>query len=239
MSTRISRTTLQRSRLARLATLCISTLLIVCADSFLWSKIEPQTKTQPSPSGLQLVVLLDTNPHQKKVLKVELTLAEKIIQQLNQPQNRFSVITFGSQSPILVKSVVPPAEAIAAVRDVRLEQTREKYFSVQLCDAVNLAFDQFTDDAGPKSLLVISEGNDYFPGKIFKHTVSRASRLRVTFEVAMVADHSFYGTKGLQRYGFDLRRLVGKTHGRYVEIGGKEKKIPRAVEQLSENILSR
>jgi hypothetical protein len=49
---------------------------------------------------------------------VELTLAEGIIQKLHQPGNVFSVITFGSQSPVLMKSGVQADEAMAAVRDV-------------------------------------------------------------------------------------------------------------------------
>jgi hypothetical protein len=167
----------------------------------------------------------------------ELTLAEGVIQKLSHLGNAFSVITFGSKSPTLLKSGVQANEAIAAIRDVTLEQTREEYFSVHLYDALNLAFGQFTDDARPKSLLIISEGNDYFPGKTFKQTASQAQQLRITFDVAMVADHTFYGSKGIQRYGFDLRRLAGKTHGRYVEVGGTQKNVPRSIDRLSDSML--
>jgi hypothetical protein len=75
-----------------------------------------------------------------------------------------------------MKSGVQADEAMAAVRDVTLEQTKEKHFPVHLYEALNLAFGQFTDDARPKSLLVISEGNDYFPGKTFKQTASQAQQ---------------------------------------------------------------
>jgi hypothetical protein len=216
----------------------LSAMLIVCTDSSLRANNVPQSTQQPSSPGLQLVVLLDLNPHQKKVLPVELTLAEGVIQRLSQPGNAFTVITFGSKGPTLLKSGVQASEAIAAIRDVMLEQTRGKYFSVHLYDALNLAFGQFTDDARPKSLLVISEGNDYFPGKTFQQTASQAQQLRVTFDVAMVADHAFYGSKGIQRYGFDLRRLAGKTHGRYIEVGNGRKNIPRSIDRLSDSMLS-
>jgi len=196
-------------------------------------------RQQVSSSGQQVVVLLDINPHQKKVLAVELALAEGIIQMLHQPGNTFSVITFGSHPPTLLKPGLTPDEAIVAIRDVTLEQTREKYFPIHFYDALNLAMNQFIDNTSPKSLLVISEGNDYFPHKTFKETVARAQKLQTACDVAMVADHSFYGTKGIQRYGFDLRRLAGKTHGQYIEVGGKQKKVPRSVERLYEGILSR
>jgi hypothetical protein len=176
---------------------------------------------QASSSGHQLVILLDINPHQKKVLAVELALGEGIIQTLGQPGTVFTLITFGSQMPTLVKPGVTANEAMAAIRGVTVEHSKEKYFSVHLFDALNLAISQFVDDTRSKSLLVISEGNDYFPSKTFKETVSRAQQLQAACDVAMVADHTFYGTKGLQRYGFDLRRLAGKTHGQYIEIVGK------------------
>ena len=170
---------------------------------------------------------------------MELALAQGIIQRLHQPGNMFSVITFGSHPPTLLKAGVTADEAIAAIPDVTLEQTREKYVSVHFYEALNLAINQLTDDTRSKSLLVISEGNDYFPHKTFKETVARAQQLQAACDVAMVADHSFYGIKGIQRYGFDLRRFAGKTHGQYVEVGGKQKKVPRSVERLSEGILSR
>jgi len=106
-------------------------------------------------------------PPSKEGTHLAATLAEKIIEKLNQPGNVFSVITFGSQSPVLVKSRFAVDEAIAAVRDVALEQTGEKIFSVHLYDAVNLAFGQFTGDGHPESLLVtrapvsISTLNEY------------------------------------------------------------------------------
>jgi len=104
-------------------------------------------------------------------------------------------------------------------------------------DALSLAISQFSNDTRSKTLLVISEGNDYFPHKTFKETVATARRLPVICDVAMVADHSFYGTKAIQRYGYHLRELAHKTHGQYVEVGGKQKNVPRSAERLSQGIL--
>src|SRR6266849_3845575 len=53
-----------------------------------------------------------------------------------------------------------------------------------------------------------------------------------------IADHTFYGSKAIQRYGFYLRQLAGKTHGRYLEVGAHKKKLPRSVEQFSTDILN-
>ena len=184
-------------------------------------------------------MLLDINPNQKKVLPVEMALAEGVIQKLGQPGNAFSVITFGSKSPILLKSGVQASEAVAAIRDIRIGQQSDEYLSVQLYDALNLAFGQFADDAGSNSLLIITEGNDG-RGKLFKQAVTRARQLQVICNVAMVANHTLYGSKAIQRYGFYgfyLRELAGKTHGRYIEVGDRPKKVPRSIDRLSESIL--
>jgi hypothetical protein len=213
--------------------------LAVWGQSPLAGEKSANPRQQASSSGHQVVVLLDVNPHQKKVLPVELALAEGVIQKLDRPENVFSVITFGSRTPTLLKPRGSADEAITAIRSVAIEETRETYFSVEFYDALNLAINQFTDDTRSRSLLVISEGNDYFPRKTFKETVAKAQQLEAACDAAMVADHSFYSTKGIQRYGFDLRRFVGKTHGQYIEVGGKQKKVPRSVQSLSDGILSR
>jgi len=206
----------------------------------------PMPGDQPSPmqerassSHHQVVVLLDTNPHQKKVLSVELALAKGVIERVAQSGNAFSVITFSSQRPTLLKSDVAADEAITAIQDVTLEQTREKYFSVDFYDALRLAIDQFTDDdARSKSVLIISDAKDYFPRKTFKETVVRARQLQAACDIAIVADRSSYGGR-VQRYGYELWGLARKTHGQYIEVGGKQKKVARSVERLSEGILSR
>jgi len=236
MSTKGHRSEPRKTRLARLAISCVLVLFTLCADSTLSGENAPQKNQQLPPPGHQVVVLLDVNANQKKVLPAELALAQGVIQKLDQPGNTFWVITFGSQPPGLLKSGVHADEAIAAIRDVRLEQTSGDYLSVHLYDALNLAFGQFTDDTRPKSLLVITEGNDA-RGKMFKQAVARAQQLQVNCDVDMVADPTFYGPKAIQRYGFYLRELAGKTRGQYIEVGTRQKKVSRSVDRLSESIL--
>jgi hypothetical protein len=211
-------------------------LLTVLAGSSLGASNFQRSSLPARSPGLELVVLLDVNFHQEKVLPVELDLAEGVVQQLRQPDNLFSVITFGAQLPTLLKSTVHAEEAVAAIREVRLGRSSESYQSEQLYGALNLAFGQFTDDARAKSLLVVTEGNDYPHGKALEQAVYGARQRHVTCNIAMVADHTFYGSKSIQRYGFYLRRLAGKTHGQYVEVGGQHKGVLHSVDLLSEGI---
>lgn len=225
-----------KARPTRIAVSWVLVVLTFCAGSPLNSE-NPARKQQHSLSGHQLVVLLDVNANQRKVLPIEISLAEGVIQRLNQPEDVFWVITFGSQSPALLKSGVGADEGLAAIREVKVEQTSEDDLSAHLYEALNLALGQFAGDGRPKSLLVITEGNDA-RANAFEQTASQAQRLHVTCDVAMVADHTFYGPKAIQRYGFYLRELAGKTRGLYVEVGGRPQRVPVAVDRLAKRILA-
>ena len=196
-----------------------------------------QESPQATSPGHQIVLLLDVNYGQKNVLTIERTLAEGVVKKLGQSRSVFSIITFGAQAPTLLRSRVQADEAVAALQKVSLEQPSEGYLSVELYNALDFALDQFTDDRRLKSLLVITEGNDYPRGVTIKHFVSRALQLQVTCSVAMVAEHTLYGSKSIQRYGFYLRRLAGKTGGRYAEVGSGQKKVSGSIGRLSDRML--
>jgi len=183
------------------------------------------------------VLLLDVNPDQKNVLAIEKTLAEGVVKRLGQSGSVFSIITFGAQAPTLLRSRVQADEAVAALQNISLGQPSEGYLSVELYKGLDFALDQFTDDRRLKSLLVITEGNDYPRGKTVKYVVSRALQLQVSCNVAMVSEHTFYGSKSIQRYGFYLRRLAGKTDCLYVEVGSGEKKVSGSIGRLSDRML--
>ena len=225
----------QRTRSAILALL--SMLLNVGTGFSLQTAIGRQENPQATSPGHQIVLLLDVNPDQKNVLTIEKSLAEGVVKKLGQSDSVFSIITFGAQAPTLLRSRILADAAVAALQKVSLGQPSEGYLSVQLYNALDFAFDQFTDDGRLKALLVITEGNDYPRGSTIKNVISRALQLQVTCSVAMVAGHTFYGSKSIQRYGFYLRRLAGKTGGRYVEIGSEQKKASGSIGRLSDRML--
>jgi hypothetical protein len=225
----------QRTRFAILVLL--SMLLNVGTGFSLRAAGARQESQQTTSPGHQIVLLLDVNPDQKNVLTIEKTLAEGVVKKLGQSGSVLSIITFGAQAPTLLRSRVQADEAVAALQNVSLGQPSEGYLSAQLYNALDFAFDQFTDDRRLKSLLVITEGNDYPRGKTIKNVVSRALQLQVTCSVAMVAEHTFYGSKSIQRYGFYLRRVAGKTGGLYVEVGSGQKKVPGSICRLSDRML--
>ncbi len=226
-----------KTLLTRLAFVCLVPILAgASTDSPPPGQNDPQRRQQP-PS-LQVVILLDINPNQRKVFSLESDLATGVLNHLDQPDAAISLITFGSGDPALRSSDAKPSEAIGAIKSVNLEQSGERYFSIHLYKAMELALNQFTDDARPKSLFIIAEGREDFGGKAFKQIVSKARQLGVNCQVALVASHSLRGSKSILIYGFYLSDFARKTHGRFIEVGDRRKKLPRFVEQFSTDILN-
>lgn len=218
----------------RLAIFCLVPILAAVSTDSPANQAQ-EGKQQPS---LQVVIVLDVNPNQRKVFALESALATGVLDRLNQRDAAVSLVTFGSQEPVLRIANAKPSNAIDTITNVNLEQSREKYFAVHLYRALDLALNQFKDDPRPKSLLIVAEGREDFGGKQFKQIVSRARQLRVNCYVALVASHSLRGSKSILKYGFYLSDLARKTHARCIEVGDRQKKLPRFVERFSTDILN-
>jgi hypothetical protein len=176
---------------------------------------------------------MDINNDQKHVLPIEKELAIRTIESLDQQLQTVTVITFGSRVQTVGSLNAGPTEAIELIKNVSVD-TDTKYSPITMYEAIHSALDTFTDNPGAKSLLIITEGKDYVSTAVHKHITSKAEQLHATCNVAMVADHSFYGTKGLRRYGFNLPQLTRKTHGKLVEVGDNKRKVALFAKQLSD-----
>ncbi len=221
-----------RILLTRLAIVCLAPIL---ACSLCLGQNAPQGN--PQPTAREVVILLDNNPNQRKVFPLESGLATGVLDRLDQGSATVSLITFGAGDPAVRSSNAKPSAVIDAIKNVNLEQTGERYFSIHLYNAIALALDQFTADARPKSLFIIAEGREDFGSKAFKQLASRARQIGVNCYVALVASHSLRGSKSILIYGFYLSDLARKTHGRCIEVGDRQKKLPRFVDRFSTDIL--
>ncbi len=228
---------LPKARFARWAICALPILVAGYADSPLLANNARQ-ETQQTSARRQIVILLDINPNQQKVFALESDLAMGVLDHLDQRDAAVSVVTFGSGKPVLRSTNAKPSEAIDAIRSVIPEQSKERYASIHLYEAMNLALNQFTDDARSKSLLIIAEGREDFSRKEFKQIVFRARQLKLSCYVALVAGHSLRGSKSILMYGFYLSDLASKTHGQSIEVGDRRKKLPRSVERFSTDILN-
>ena len=233
MSIRRSGPVSSKAQRAPVAICALLILLTVRADSLLANDAQENPQ---SSSSRQIVVLLDVNPNQQKVFSLESDLAAGLLNHLNEPDDAVSLITFGSEAPVLRIVKAKPGDAIDGIRKASIEPPKARDFSVYLYKAIDLALSQFEDDARPKSLLIIAEGREDFGGKAFKQIVSRALNLRVHCYVALVAKHSLRGSKSILIYGFYLSELARKTHGRCIEVGDRQKLLARFVKQFVTDI---
>lgn len=173
---------------------------------------------------------------QNSVLPVEVSLFQRIVQKLDHQRVSFSVVLFGSNVLIL-----PTAKTIGEIQSsLKTVATEEREsgscLSCSLYEAIRLGMAQFADCDCSKSLVVISEGNDSVGRKEFNETAGRLGEQGVVLNVAIVARHPLYGSKGIQMYGYSLRNLARRTRGKYVELGN-QKAVDSAVLKLTRRVL--
>ena len=70
---------------------------------------------------------------------LESALETGILDHLAQRDAAVSLVTFGSQEPVLRIANAKPRDAIDTITKVNLQQSREKYFAVHLYEAMDLA----------------------------------------------------------------------------------------------------
>lgn len=195
-------------------------------------------KSVPAPTKPELVVLVDINADQEKVFAVEQSLAIGIVERLGEKGFCFSLIMFGVDGSKQIESGAGTDTTLHAIRDLTLEPgDKKKVFPTKLYEALIAGQAVFSDGASERSVLVISGGRDDLDGKRFKQIKSSLRTQKIACHVAIVSWHSLYGTKGMQVRGFYLHDLARSTHGKYVELGKSQKKVPVAVQRLVERIL--
>ena len=129
----------------RLAIFCLVPILAAVSTDSPANQAQ-EGKQQPS---LQVVIVLDVHPTQGKVFALESALETGILDHLAQPDAALSLVTFGSQAPVLRIANAKPSDAIDTITNVNLQQFREKYFAVDLYEAMDLALKMFKSEARP------------------------------------------------------------------------------------------
>lgn len=226
----------KRAAVSFCATLALALLTTLRVPSNAAIQTPSHGQLQDRNATDQVAILIDTNPDQKNVMGLELSLAERVVRGLSRQGNRFSVISFGSEPPISLVDSAAPEDALTAIRNVKVDPPAHEYFSVHLYDALDLAVRNLAGNGTPRSVIVISEGDDLARGATFRSTLSLLQKQQVRCFVVLAADHSLYGSKGIQRYGFSLRKLARRTHGVYIEVGNNQNKLPLVVKRLSDRV---
>jgi hypothetical protein len=99
----------------------------------------------PSPRGDCLSIQT-----RARCFALESALETGILDHLAQRDATVSLVTFGSQEPVLRIANAKPSDAIDTITNVNLQQSREKYFAVHLYEAMDLALKMFKSEAKPQ-----------------------------------------------------------------------------------------
>jgi VWFA-related protein len=180
----------------------------------------------------QIAVLIDSSFHQQKVLPLEQQTAVELISEFEKEKAQGLVMSYGAE----IHSSGDLTDDWVSLRgftdSVRVEADKHNG-TVLLYDAMKRALASLGDGPGTRAIVIFAGGNDNGSSIGWKDLTRLAHRSHIACYVVLFADHSFYGTKAIRRYGWHLVFDVApKTGGRLWEIGDNSRKAHKAAQQL-------
>ncbi len=180
----------------------------------------------------QVALLIDANFHQRDVLALEQQTALELLSEFEREKSQALVMSYGTEirSAELTDTWPTLKEFVSSLR-VETDKHNE---TVLLYDAMKSALEKLGDGPGTKALVVFAEGNDYGSSTGWRSVARLAQRNHVACYFVLFADHSFYGTKAVRHFGWDLVfEVAPKTGGRLWEVGNKPRKARETAQQIS------
>jgi hypothetical protein len=179
----------------------------------------------------RIVLLLDSNFHQRRVVALEQQTAVELLSEFEKEKAQALVMSYGAE----IHSSGELTDDWKRLKDftgsLRTETDKHNE-TILLYDAMKRAFEKLNDAAATKAVVIFAEGNDYGSSIAWNGLARLAQRSHVACYVVMFASHSFYGSKSIRHYGWDLVELVPKTGGRLWEVGNNSRKAHRTAQQL-------
>lgn len=191
-----------------------------------------QVVESPQSTGpKQVVLLLDSNFHQRKVIALEQQTALELLSEFEKEKGQALVMSYGAKirsSGVLTDEWTTLKEFTSSLR-VETDKHNE---AILLFDAMKRAMETLGDRPGTKAVVVFAEGNDYGSFVGWKSLAQLAQHKHIACYVVLFADHTFYGTKAIRHYGWDLVELTPKTGGGFWEVGDSPRKAHKMAQQL-------
>lgn len=192
-----------------------------------------QVVERPRGAGpKQVVLLLDSSFHQRKVLALEQQTALELLSQFEKEKAQASVMGYGAE----IRSSGELTDYFGSLKSFTNSlqvETDKRNETVLLYDAMKRAFDKLSNGSGTKAVLIFAEGNDNGSSIGWKSLIRLAHRSHIACYAVLFADHSFYGTKGIRRYGWDLNfEVAPKTGGKLWEAGDSQRKARKITQQV-------
>ncbi len=187
----------------------------------------------PKSAGAKhIALLLDSNFHQRKVLPLEQQTAVELLSEFEKEKAHALVMSYGAE----IHSSGELTDDLARLKnftDSLRAETDKHNETVLLYDAMKRAFEKLSDGPGTKAVVIFAEGNDHGSSIGWKSLLQLANRAHIACYVVLFADHSFYGTKAIRRYGWDLVELAPKTGGWLREVGDNRRKADDAAQRIT------
>jgi hypothetical protein len=179
----------------------------------------------------EIVLLLDSNFHQRKVLPLEQQTATELLSEFEKDKAHTLVMSYGAEIHSSGELTDDFGSLKSFTSSVRVE-TDKGNETVLLYDGMKRAFEKLSDAPGTKAVVIFAEGNDHGSSIGWASLARLAQRGHIACYVLMFADHSFYGRE-VRHYGYYLVELAPKTGGRLWEVGDNPRKAHEAAQQLA------
>ena len=179
----------------------------------------------------QIAFVVDSNFHQKHVLQLEKETLEGLLSHFEKERAHVLVMNYGTGIRTSGALTDDSDSLRAFIRSIQVD-TDKRNDTILLFDALKEAIDAVREASGNKAIVLFAEGNGYGNSIRPQTLASLAQKDHIACYVVLFADHSFYGTKAIRRYGWDLADLAPKTGGKFWEAGNDARKTEKIVAEI-------
>lgn len=183
----------------------------------------------------QVVIVLDANVHQRAVVGLEKETAERLLGDLDVEKARGAILSYGAEIHASGELTDDFDGLKSFNRSIQADSDKRNR-TILMFDAMKRAMEILGSGSGTKALVLFAEGNDGGSAEGWKTVARLAESNHVACYVVLFADHTFYGTKAIRHYGWDLVELTPKTGGKFWEAGSNTHKAQRSVAEIKSQI---
>jgi hypothetical protein len=186
---------------------------------------------------LVLGVLIDTSPHQKKVIEFEREVVTSIAERFDGLGAESFVITYANKVNLLQDWSPLETGLKTASTQIDLDVEVGENGRTQLNEALKAALLKLAarSESESRALIIIGEGNDLGSTTKYARIKKLAKSNHVQCFALLVASHDLIGGR-VRHFGFDLYDLTDSTKGHAYDVYTSHKHLKKAVADVSKRI---
>lgn len=212
---------------------------------------KPQTIkyfSREADQPLTLGMLIDTSGSQSRVLGAEQEVGAQFLEQVLRPKDLAFLINFDVNVELAHDLTNSGKDLRSALRTVKINTgggsggipgmgggpiPQSNPRGTLLYDAVYLAAgEKLKNEVGRKAMIILTDGEDQGSHETINGAIEAAQKSDAICYVLLIQDDAMY-------HGFgagDMKKLAEQTGGRVIEVGNDEKKLRKALDQISEEL---